>query len=78
MAVSREAWYGTVVLFVISYYSLVLILKPKKRKHKNSFFASCSPKFLDEIFSIIQRNSQDEVLGVFMIENLVINNFKRE
>jgi hypothetical protein len=38
----------------------------------------CSPKFLDEIFSLIQRNSQDEVLGVFMIENLVINNFKRE
>jgi hypothetical protein len=25
-----------------------------------------------------QRNSQDEVLGVFSIENLVINNFKRE
>ncbi len=35
-----------------------------------------SPKFLDEIFSLIQRNSQDEVLGVFMIKNLVIN-FKR-
>ncbi len=37
-----------------------------------------SPKFLDKIFSLIQRNSQDEVLGVFMIKNLVINNFKRE
>ena len=35
-------------------------------------------QFLDEIFSLIQRNSQDEVLGVFMIKNLVINNFKRE
>jgi hypothetical protein len=35
-------------------------------------------QFLDEIFSLIQRNSQDEVLGVFTIKNLVINNFKRE
>ncbi len=35
-------------------------------------------QFLDEIFSLIQRNSQDEVLGFFSIENLVINNFKRE
>jgi hypothetical protein len=37
-----------------------------------------APQFLDEIISLIQRNSQDEVLGVFMIKNLVINNFKRE
>jgi hypothetical protein len=35
-------------------------------------------QFLDEIFSLIQRNSQDEVLRVFPIENLVINNFNRE
>ncbi len=35
-------------------------------------------QFLDEIFSLIQRYSQDEVLGVFSIENLVINDFKRE
>ena len=35
-------------------------------------------QFLDEIFSLIERNSQDEVLGFFSIENLVINNLKRE
>jgi hypothetical protein len=35
-------------------------------------------QFLDEIFSRIQRNSQDEVLGVFSIKNLVINDLKRE
>ena len=34
-------------------------------------------QFLDEIFSLIQRNSQDEVLGVFSIKNLVINDLKR-
>ena len=28
-------------------------------------------QFLDEIFSLIQRNSQDEVLGFFSIENFV-------
>jgi hypothetical protein len=33
---------------------------------------------LDEICSLIQRMSQDEVLGVFPIKNLVINNLKRE
>ncbi len=36
-----------------------------------------SRQFLDEIFSLIQRNSQDEVLGVFSIKNLVINDLKR-
>ena len=35
-------------------------------------------QFLDEIFSLIQRNSHDEVLGFFSIKNLVINNLKRE
>jgi hypothetical protein len=35
-------------------------------------------QFLDEIFSLIQRNSQDEVLGVFPIKNLVINNFMKK
>ena len=35
-------------------------------------------QFLDEICSLIQRNSQDEVLGVFSIKNLVLNDLKRE
>ena len=39
---------------------------------------SCPWERDPEIFSLIRRNSQDEVLGVFMIKNLVINNFKRE
>jgi hypothetical protein len=34
-------------------------------------------QFLDEIFSLIQRNSHDEVLGFFSIKNLVINDLKR-
>ncbi len=35
-------------------------------------------QFLDEIFSLIQRNLHDEVLGDFSIKNLVINDLKRE
>jgi hypothetical protein len=34
-------------------------------------------QFLDEIFSLTQRNLQDKLLGVFQVENLVINNRKR-
>ncbi len=34
-------------------------------------------QFLDEIFFLTQRNLQDKLLGVFQVENLVINNRKR-
>jgi hypothetical protein len=44
--------------------------------YKGSRWDKVTHRFSDEMFSLIQRNSRDEVLGFFPTENWVINNLK--
>jgi hypothetical protein len=55
-----------------------IFFSEKQKSRRAPRWGRVARQFLDEIFSLIQRNSQDEVLGVFSIKDLVINDLKRE